>query len=93
VERSKEYAIAEWAECSKCGAICDALFQVDGSDAFEPDLVLGQSVPENVEAPAGRWQIKVVAMCPGCGIRLDLSATASVAIALFENWSRSCSNR
>jgi hypothetical protein len=74
VERSKEYAIAEWAECPKCGTICDAPFQVDGSDAVEPELVLGQSVPENVEAPAGRWQIKVVAICPGCGIRLEANA-------------------
>ena len=71
------FAIGEWAVCPKCGMTCDAPFQVDGSDAAEPELVLGQSLPVTEETPAGRWQVRVIASCPRCGVRLE-------AIALFD---------
>jgi hypothetical protein len=50
------FAIGEWLECPKCGLLCDAPFQPFGSDADEPELVLGSSLPESDAVPlvAGR---------------------------------------
>ena len=71
------FAIGEWLECPACGAICDAPFQPPGSDATEPELVLGASLPEKEAVPSGDWQVEVSARCPACGLHLR-------ALAAFE---------
>jgi hypothetical protein len=45
------FAIGEWLACPVCGAICDAPFRPPGSDATEPELVLGWSLPEADAVP------------------------------------------
>src|SRR5215813_7211913 len=71
------FAIGEWLVCAKCGLICDAPFRPEGSDATEPELVLGQSLPQFEPVPSGEWSTAVSACCPRCGVRLN-------AIAVFE---------
>ena len=73
----RRFAIGEWAVCPEGGFTCDAPFQVDGSDAVELQPILGQSLPENEESPAGQWRLWVSASCPHCGVQLE-------AIALSE---------
>src|SRR5262245_56327313 len=69
-----KFAIGEWLVCPECGMVCDAPFQPEGSDATEPELVLGQSLPESQEVPGGEWHVMVAARCPRC--RVCLSALA-----------------
>jgi hypothetical protein len=72
-----KFVIGEWLECPSCGMVCDAPFRPDGSDANEPEVFLGQSLPDAEPLPEGEWQVKVSTRCPRCGMRLD-------AIAVFE---------
>ena len=67
---SPQFAIGEFLLCSECGMTCDAPFRPGGSHALEPELVLGSSLPEHEETPAGRWEIDVSARCPRCGHRI-----------------------
>jgi rubredoxin len=71
------FVLGEWLVCPQCGVICDAPFKSIGSDATEPELVLGASLPETEVAPEGEWRIEVTANCPACG-------TLLVASAVFE---------
>jgi hypothetical protein len=71
------FAIGELLACPACGTVCDAPFQPLGSDATEPELVLGPSLPETDEVPSGDWCVEVSARCPACGLRL-------LALAAFD---------
>ena len=68
------FAIGEWLACPACGTVCDAPFQPPGSDATEPELVLGLSLPETDKVPSGNWCVEVSAECPACGLRLSALA-------------------
>ena len=71
---SSQFAIGEWAECPRCGFVCDAPFLPDGSEVEEPEVVLGQSLPEQV-GNDGVWSVKVSAACPRCGAKLEAEAS------------------
>ena len=73
--KSANFSIGEWLVCSKCGVTCDALFRPESSDATEPELFLGQSLPEFNAFPEGEWTIGVSACCPGCSNRINAMAT------------------
>jgi hypothetical protein len=71
------FAIGEWLLCPRCGIICDAPFRPAGSDASEPELILGSSFPEIDAVPSGDWRVEVGALCPVCGTHI-------AALAVFE---------
>ncbi len=69
-----QFAIGEWAECPQCGFLCDAPFVPNGSEAVEPEVMLGQSLPAHV-GPDGAWSVVVSAICPRCGAKIEAEAT------------------
>ena len=71
---SSQFAVGEWAECPRCGFVCDAPFRPDGSEAEEPEVVLGQSLPGHVGSD-GAWSVLVSAICPRCGAKLEAEAS------------------
>jgi hypothetical protein len=68
------FAIGEWLVCPHCEIICDAPFRPAGSEAFEPELVLGASLPEASVVPSGNWRVEVAADGPACRNHLVASA-------------------
>ena len=74
---SPQFAIGEFLLCPECGMTCDAPFRPAGSDALQPELGLGWSLPEQEQVSSGHWEIEVAAFCPRCGFRI-------VALAAFE---------
>jgi len=74
---SPQFAIGEFLLCPQCGMTCDAPFRPTGSDALQPELVLGWSLPKQEEVPSERWEIEVAAPCPRCAFRIT-------AVAAFE---------
>jgi hypothetical protein len=67
---SPQFAIGEWLLCPECGMTCDAPFRPAGSEALQPELVLGWSLPQEEQVPLDRWEIEVAAPCPRCGFRI-----------------------
>jgi hypothetical protein len=68
------FSVGEWLVCPTCGTICDAPFRPTGSDAIEPELVLGAALPESEAIPPDGWRIEVTACCPACGGRIVAQA-------------------
>ncbi|HWE35077.1 MAG TPA: hypothetical protein VG406_00785 [Isosphaeraceae bacterium] len=71
------FVIGEWLVCPKCEFLCDSPFQPAGSNATEPELVLGASLPKSEAVSPGDWSVEVAARCPACGTRI-------AALAVFE---------
>jgi hypothetical protein len=71
---SSQFAVGEWAECPRCGFVCDAPFLPDGSEVEEPEVVLGQSLPKHLGSE-GAWSVIVSAICPHCGAKLEAEAS------------------
>jgi hypothetical protein len=69
-----DFAIGEWLVCPSCGCTCDAPFHPPGSQAEEPELVLGTTLPQSVAVPGGEWRTEVAASCPRCGRQLRAEA-------------------
>jgi len=68
------FSIGEWLVCISCGCICDAPFHPPGSEAYEPELVLGGTLPESARIPPSEWQTEVATACPGCGRQIRAQA-------------------
>jgi hypothetical protein len=68
------FSVGEWLVCPKCGVTCDAPFHPVGVKEKEPELVLGNFLP-NPSRMLGEQKIELTASCPRCAHELRAIAT------------------